>query len=83
MRFSLLRTLGYCVGGLWTARGGRKRIEARENAVSEAVSQQVIQSVKRVFEQNNIPDVGVRESQRSPQLTASGKFHEVLPLIGG
>ena len=30
MRFSLLRTLGYFVGGLWTARGGRERIEARQ-----------------------------------------------------
>ena len=30
MRFSLLRTLGYFVGGLWTARGGRQRIEARQ-----------------------------------------------------
>ncbi len=30
MRFSLLRTLGYFVGGLWTAWGGRKRIEARQ-----------------------------------------------------
>ena len=28
MRFSLLRTFGYFVGGLWTAWGGRKRIEA-------------------------------------------------------
>jgi phenylacetate-CoA ligase len=30
MRFSLLRTLGYLAGGLWTARGGRKRIEATQ-----------------------------------------------------
>ena len=30
MRFSLLRTLGYFAGGLWTARGGRRRIEARQ-----------------------------------------------------
>ena len=30
MRFSLLRTLGYFAGGLWTAWGGRKRIEARQ-----------------------------------------------------
>ena len=30
MRFSLLRTLGYFIGGLWTAWGGRKRIEARQ-----------------------------------------------------
>ena len=30
MRFSLPRTLGYFAGGLWTARGGRQRIEARQ-----------------------------------------------------
>jgi phenylacetate-CoA ligase len=30
MRFSLLRTLGYFAGGLWIARGGRKRIEATQ-----------------------------------------------------
>ena len=30
MRFSLLRTLGYFVGGLWPPRGGRERIEARQ-----------------------------------------------------
>ncbi|TWT80449.1 Phenylacetate-coenzyme A ligase [Planctomycetes bacterium CA13] len=56
------------------------RIELAEDAVSEAVFEQVIQSVKRVFQENNLPDVEVRASQSSPQLTASGKFHEVLPL---
>jgi phenylacetate-coenzyme A ligase PaaK-like adenylate-forming protein len=30
MRFSLPRALGYLAGGLWTAWGGRKRIEARQ-----------------------------------------------------
>ncbi|MBS7671078.1 phenylacetate--CoA ligase family protein [Croceicoccus gelatinilyticus] len=30
MRFSLLRTLAYLAGGLWTASGGRKRIEAKQ-----------------------------------------------------
>ena len=30
MRFSLFRTFGYFVGGVWTARGGRARIEARQ-----------------------------------------------------
>ncbi len=30
MRFSLLKTFGYYVGGLWTAWGGRQRIEARQ-----------------------------------------------------
>ena len=31
-------------------------------------------------DQNKLPDVEVREGQGSPQLTASGKFHEILPL---
>jgi len=56
------------------------RIELGEGAVSEAVLEQVIQSVKRVFQESNLPDVEVRESQTSPQLTASGKFHQILPL---
>jgi phenylacetate-CoA ligase len=30
MRISLLRALGYLAGGRWTARGGRKRIEAKQ-----------------------------------------------------
>ncbi len=56
------------------------RIELGEDAVSEAVFEQVIQSVKRVFQENNLLDVEVRDSQSPPQLTASGKFHEILPL---
>ena len=56
------------------------RIELGEGAVSAVVLEQVIQSVERVFQENNLPDVEVRESQSSPQLTASGKFHEILPL---
>ena len=56
------------------------RIELGEGAIPEVVFEQVIQSVKRVFQENNLPDVEVRESQSSPQLTASGKFHEILPL---
>ena len=56
------------------------RIELGDGAVSEAIFEPVIQSVKRIFQQNSVPDVVVRESQSSPQLTASGKFHEILPL---
>ena len=56
------------------------RIELGEGAASEVVFQQVIESVKQVFQENNLLDVEVRESQGSPQLTASGKFHEILPL---
>jgi len=42
----------------------------------------VMQSVKRVFRNNGLEDVAVRESQAPPEFTASGKFHEVLPLRG-
>jgi phenylacetate-coenzyme A ligase PaaK-like adenylate-forming protein len=56
------------------------RIELGEGAVAEVVLEQVIQSVKRVFQENNLPDVEVEESPCPPQLTASGKFHEILPL---
>ena len=44
------------------------------------VFQEVIQSVKRVFRDNGLEDVAVRESQAPPEFTASGKFHEVVPL---
>jgi phenylacetate-coenzyme A ligase PaaK-like adenylate-forming protein len=30
MNFSLIRTFGYYIGGIWTAWGGRKRIEAKQ-----------------------------------------------------
>ncbi len=30
MKFSVVRTLGYYLGGIWTAGGGRKRIEAKQ-----------------------------------------------------
>ncbi len=30
MKFSLIRMFGYCIGGVWTAWGGRKRIEAKQ-----------------------------------------------------
>lgn len=59
------------------------RIELEEGAVSETVCEQVIRSVKRVLQENHLPDVEVRESQSSPQLTESGKFHEILPLTDG
>lgn len=56
------------------------RIELAKDADSAAVFEQVIQSVEQVFQKNKLPDVNVRASQSSPQLTASGKFHEILPL---
>ncbi|MGD8480566.1 MAG: hypothetical protein PVI61_10600 [Methyloceanibacter sp.] len=58
------------------------RIEVADEAAADSVFQEVIQSVKRVFRENGLGDVAVRESQAAPEFTASGKFHEVLPLRG-
>jgi phenylacetate-CoA ligase len=58
------------------------RIELADEAAAGVVFEEVIQSVKRVFRDNGLEDVAVRESQAPPELTASGKFHEVLPLRG-
>jgi len=58
------------------------RIEPADEAAAGLVFQEVIQSVKRVFRDNGLEDVAVRESQAPPESTASGKFHEVLPLRG-
>ncbi len=56
------------------------RIEPADEAAVGFVFQEVIQSVKRVFRDNGLEDVTVRESQAPPEFTASGKFHEVLPI---
>jgi phenylacetate-coenzyme A ligase PaaK-like adenylate-forming protein len=56
------------------------RIEPADGAVAGVVFGEVIQSVKRVFRDNGLEDVAVGESRAPPELTASGKFHEVLPL---
>ena len=58
------------------------RMEPTDEAAIGVVLQAVIQSVKRVFRDNGLEDIAVTESQTPPQLTASGKFHEVLPLRG-
>ena len=58
------------------------RIERADEAATGLVFKEVIQSVKRVFRDNGLEDVAVRESQAPPEFTASGKFHEVLPLRG-
>ena len=56
------------------------RIQLAEGAAAEPVFQEVIESVKRVFRDNGLDDVTVRASEALPGFTASGKFHEVLPL---
>ncbi|NIJ43253.1 phenylacetate-coenzyme A ligase PaaK-like adenylate-forming protein [Parvibaculum indicum] len=58
------------------------RIDAADEATAEVVFQEVSQSVQRVFRDNGLEDITVRKSETPPQLTASGKFHEVLPLRG-
>ena len=54
------------------------RIELADEAAVGLVFQEVIKSVKRVFRDNGLEDVTVRESQAPPEFTASGKFHEVM-----
>ena len=56
------------------------RIEPADDALRGIVFEEVIQSAKRVFRDNGLEDVTVRKSRIPPEFTASGKFHEVLPL---
>lgn len=56
------------------------RIDATDETAAETVFQEVDQSVQRVFRDNGLADVVVRQSRTPPEFTASGKFHEVLPL---
>lgn len=59
------------------------RAELSTNENPDQVFEQVIRSVAEVFTKNGLSDVKVHRSDAAPQLTASGKFHEVisLPLI--
>lgn len=59
------------------------RILVADDAAAEPVFQEVIESVKRVFRANGLEDVEVRHCAELPQFTASGKFHEVVPLRRG
>ncbi len=56
------------------------RIQLTDEAAAGCVFQDVIESVKQVFRDNSLDDVTVRESEALPEFTASGKFHEVVPL---
>ena len=58
------------------------RIELANEAAAGVAFEEVLQSVKRVFRDNGLEDIAVTESLAKPELTASGKFHEVLPLRG-
>ncbi len=63
---------------------GERDFELRTQTANEAaarlVLQEVIESVQRVFRDNGLDDVEVRGSDIPPEFTASGKFHEVVPL---
>jgi len=56
------------------------RIQLAEGAAAGLVFNEVIESVKRVFRDNGLNDVTVRAGEAPSGFTASGKFHEVVPL---
>ena len=56
------------------------RAELTNPEDSDTVFDQIIRSVRKVFEENGVPKVEIRGSTAPPQLTASGKFHVILPL---
>jgi phenylacetate-CoA ligase len=56
------------------------RIELADNAAASAVFEEVIRAIKQVFSDNGLEGIAVNESAAPPELTASGKFHEVLSL---
>jgi len=56
------------------------RIDPAEGATEGSVYHEVIASVQRVFRDNGLEDITVRQSALLPEFTASGKFHEVVPL---
>ncbi|WP_269584919.1 hypothetical protein [Roseibium sp. Sym1] len=58
------------------------RIEPAGERAHGDVFSDVITSVKRVFRDNGLENVTVSESSAPPEFTASGKFHEVVPLRG-
>lgn len=58
------------------------RLEPVDAAAAAAVFRDVIPALERVFRDNGLEGVTVRESPAPPEFTASGKFHAVLPLRG-
>ena len=56
------------------------RAELLNHENPDQVFEQIIQSVSEVFVKNGLVDVKVGKSDTPPHLTASGKFHEVLPF---
>jgi len=56
------------------------RAELLNHDNPDQVFEQIIQSVGQVFAKNGLVDVKVGKSDAPPHLTASGKFHEVIPF---
>lgn len=56
------------------------RAELLNHDNPDQVFEQIIQSISAVFSKNGLVDVKVGKSDAPPLLTASGKFHEVIPL---
>ena len=56
------------------------RAELLNHENSDQVFDQIIQSVSEVFAKNGLLNVKVGKSDTPPHLTASGKFHEVIPF---
>jgi hypothetical protein len=56
------------------------RLQLAGGADAEPVFKEVIDKVKRVFRDNGLDGVTVRAGKAPPEFTASGKFHEVVPL---
>lgn len=56
------------------------RAELLNNENPDQVFEQIIQSINGVFLKNGLVDVKVGKSDAPPLLTASGKFHGVIPL---
>ena len=54
------------------------RAELLTDENPDQVFEQIIQSVSEVFAKNGLTGVTVNKSAAPPQLTASGKFHEVI-----
>jgi len=56
------------------------RAELLNHENPDQVFEQIVQSVNEVFAKNGLVDVKVGNSDTPPHLTASGKFHEVIPF---
>lgn len=54
------------------------RAELTKPEDSDTIFDQIIQSIRNVFEENGLPEIEIKRSTVPPQFTASGKFHAVL-----